>query len=97
MGIKSASELIDYNYRQVWANLSWLPRPYYMLPSHFPPRTRDTPVPVYSSCGAVGPGHNPAVFCHRRRVSACHQLTVPHFIKAPRGRVPIVSACRIDT
>ena len=26
MGIKSASELIDYNYRQVWANLSRLPR-----------------------------------------------------------------------
>ena len=34
MGIKSASELIDYNYRQVWANLSRLPRPCYMLPSH---------------------------------------------------------------
>ena len=82
MGIKSASELIDYNYRQVWANLSRLPRP------------------CYQNTAAVcrgGPGHNPAVFCHRRRVSACHQLTVPHFIKAPRGRVPIVSACRIDT
>ena len=93
MGIKSASELIDYNYRQVWANLSRLPRPCYHVT--FPARTRDTP--VYSSCGAVGPGHNPAVFCHRRRVSACHQLTVLHFIKAPRGRVPIVSACRIET
>ena len=92
MGIKSASELIDYNYRQVWANLSRLPRPCYMLPSHPAPV-----IPQSQYTAAVARWAPGTTQQYSATAAACHQLTVLHFIKAPRGRVPIVSACRIET
>ena len=85
MGIKSASELIDYNYRQVWANLSRLPRPCYMLPSHPAPvipqsqctaavaRWAPGTTQQYSATAAACPRVISSLFCilSKPRVAAC--------------------------
>ena len=72
MGIKSASELIDYNYRQVWANLSRLPRHVTRIQQLCAAAAPGT-TQQYSATAAACPRVISSLFCilSKPRVAAC--------------------------